>query len=99
MENRLKITVEVGPIPYEERVQLLTMLEKHGVSFRQNVKQEGKKYTRIYTAWTEVRGWASKQEVLNSILELYDAPEINDLFQKIALSVEAMTQNQEETVI
>ncbi|RLQ91334.1 PD-(D/E)XK nuclease family protein [Planomicrobium sp. Y74] len=95
VENRIKITVEVGPIPYEERYQLLTMLEKHGISFQQNAKQEGKKYTKIYTAWTEVKDWASKQEVLNSMLELYNAPEINDLFQKIALSVEGMAQHEE----
>ncbi|WP_341201111.1 PD-(D/E)XK nuclease family protein [Planomicrobium okeanokoites] len=93
--DRIKITVEVGPIPYEERYQLLTILEKHGISFQQNAKQEGKKYTKIYTAWTDVKDWASKQEVLNSMLELYNAPEINDLFRKIALSVEGMAQQEE----
>lgn len=94
-DERMKIAVEVGPIPYEERYQLLTILEKHGVSFQQNAKQEGKKYTRIYTAWTEIKDWASKQEVLKSMLELYNAPEINDLFRKIALSVEEMAQQEE----
>lgn len=98
-EERLKITVEVGPILYKERYQLLTMLEKQGITFQQNAKQEGKKYTKIYTAWTEVKDWASKQEVLNSMLELYDTPQINDVFQKIALSVEAMTQMQEEETV
>ncbi|MBZ5201567.1 PD-(D/E)XK nuclease family protein [Planomicrobium chinense] len=93
--ERLKITVEIGPIPYEERYQLLTMLEAHGVHFQQNAKQEGKKYTRIYTAWTEVKDWASKQEVLKSMLELYDAPKLNELFQKIALSVESMSEKAE----
>lgn len=91
-EERLKITVEVGPIPYKERHQLLTMLEKQGGTFQQSEKQEGRKYTKIYTAWTEVEDWASKQEVLNSMLELYEAPGINDLFRKIAVSPEAMTQ-------
>lgn len=95
VEDRIKITVEVGPIPYEERYQLLTMLEKQGINFQQNAKQEGKKYTKIYTAWTEVNDWASKQEVLKSMLELYNAPEINDLFQKIAMSVERMGQQEE----
>lgn len=95
VEDRIKITVEVGPIPYEDRYQLLTMLEKHGISFQQNAKQEGKKYTRIYTAWTEVKDWASKQEVLKSMMELYNAPEINDLFRKIALSVEGMAQQEQ----
>lgn len=98
VEDRIKITLEVGPISYEERVQLLTMLEKHGVSFQQNAKQEGKKYTRIYTAWTGVKDWGSKQEVLNSIMELYNAPEINDLFRKIALSVEGMAQQEQMQV-
>ncbi|MFP3358011.1 hypothetical protein R0K17_11705 [Planococcus sp. SIMBA_143] len=40
--ERLKITVEVGPIPYAERYRLLTELEKHSVSFQQSGKQEGK---------------------------------------------------------
>lgn len=34
VEDRIKIMVEVSPIPYEERVQLLTRLEKHDVSFQ-----------------------------------------------------------------
>lgn len=93
--ERLKITVEVGPIPYTERYRLLTELEKRGVSFQQSGKQEGKRYTRIYTAWTDVGDWASKQEVLKSMFMLYDAPELNDLFQKIALSVERMAQQKE----
>lgn len=88
--ERLKITVEVGPIPYAERYRLLTELEKRGVSFQQSGKQEGKRYTRIYTAWTDVGDWASKQEVLKSMFVLYDAPELNDLFRKIAESVEVM---------
>lgn len=98
VEERLKITVEVGPIAYGERLHLLTMLEKHGVNFQQNAKQEGKKNTRIYTAWVEVKDWASKQEVLKSMLDLYNAPELNDLYRKIALSVEAMTQKQEDMI-
>lgn len=90
VEDRIKITVEVGPIPYEERYQLLTMLGKHGISFQQNAKQEGKKHTKIYTACTEVKDWPSKQEVLKSMVELYNAPEINDMFRKTVLSVEGM---------
>lgn len=93
--ERLKITVEIGPIPYEERYQLLTIIETHSVHFQQNAKQEGKKYTRIYTAWIEVKDWASKEEVLKSMLELYDAPKLNELFQKIALSVESMSEKVE----
>lgn len=95
VENRIKVTVEVGPIPCEERYQLLSMLEKQGINFQQNAKQEGKKYTKIYTARTEVNDWASKQEVLKSMLQLYNAPEINDLFRKTVLSVEEMAQQEE----
>ena len=94
--ERLKITVEVGPIPHAERYRLLTELEKRGVSFQQSGKQEGKRYTRIYTAWTDVGDWASKQEVLKSMLVLYDAPELDDLFRKIAESVEVMGDAMEE---
>lgn len=70
-------------------------LEKQGVSFQQNAKMEGKKYTKVYTAWADVSDWASKQKVLKSMLELYEAPELNDLFRKIAQSVESMTQQDE----
>ncbi|MFP8782590.1 PDDEXK-like family protein [Planococcus plakortidis] len=94
--ERLKVTVEVGPIPYEERLRLLTELEKRGVSFQQSGKEEGKRYTRIYTAWTDVGDWASKREVLKSMFVLYDAPELNDLFRKIAESVEVMRDAVEE---
>ncbi|WP_180956279.1 MULTISPECIES: PD-(D/E)XK nuclease family protein [unclassified Planococcus (in: firmicutes)] len=97
--ERLKITVEVGPIPYAERYRLLTELENRDVSFQKSGKEEGKKYTKIYTAWTDVGDWASKQEVLKSMFVLYDAPELNDLFRKIAESVEAMADEEEAVLL
>lgn len=89
-DERLKVVVEVGPTPYDKRLNLLTELEKQGISFRSSAKLEGKKYTRIYTHTTDISDWANKQEIVEGMERLYHDPEINSAFKKIALAVEAM---------
>lgn len=81
-DDRLKINVEVGPIQQEKRYLLLSSLETQGVSFRQDAKMEGKKYTKIYTGVTTLANWSSKQEVVKGMFELYNDQLLAELFQK-----------------
>ncbi|WP_332698927.1 PD-(D/E)XK nuclease family protein [Halalkalibacter lacteus] len=97
-DERLKVNIEVGPIPFEERLKLLTALEFQGISFRTSAKLEGKKYTKIHTQTTEVLDWANKQEILEGMERLYHDPDINSTFKKIALAVETMEKEADEQI-
>jgi PD-(D/E)XK nuclease superfamily len=94
--ERLKVNIEVGPVPFEKRIKLLTALENQGISFRASAKLEGKKYTRIYTETTEVTDWANKQEIVEGMERLYHRPSLNATFKKIALAVETMEEKETE---
>ncbi|WP_161568824.1 PD-(D/E)XK nuclease family protein [Exiguobacterium sp. SH5S13] len=72
--KRLKLYVEVGPIDYAERLPLLEALEAKHISFWKSGKQEGKKFTRIYTETTEVSDWTNATFVKDAMTSLIDDP-------------------------
>ena len=72
--KRLKLYVEVGPIDYKERLPLLEALEAKNISFWKSGKQEGKKFTRIYTETTDVSDWTNATVVKEAMTSLIDAP-------------------------
>jgi hypothetical protein len=93
--EQLKVTVEVGPVPYEKRLKLLNAMESEGISFRPSAKIEGKKYTKIYTETTDIPDWANKQEIVKGMETLFHDPALIETFKRIALAVEKM-ENEEE---
>jgi hypothetical protein len=95
-DERLKINVEVGPTPFEKRLNLLTALENQGIPIRESGKLEGKKYTKIYTQTTDISDWAKKDGIVNGMERLYHDPKINSLFKKIALAVETVEEDREK---
>jgi hypothetical protein len=95
-DERLKINLEVGPIPYENRLKLLNNLESEGVNFRATGKMEGKKYTKIYTATSNVEDWSDKQDVLKEMIRLYEDSNLTSVFKKIALSLEKMSEEEKQ---
>jgi hypothetical protein len=94
-DDRLKINVEVGPIPFEKRLKLLNALENQGVSISPSAKQEGKKYTKIYTQTTEISDWANKQVIVEGMGRLYHDPDLHSLFKKVALAVASIEESSE----
>ena len=68
--KRLKLYVEVGPIDYAERLPLLEALEVKNISFWKSGKQEGKKFTRIYTDSIDVSDWTSASVVTDAMTSL-----------------------------
>ncbi|MGM0840273.1 MAG: PD-(D/E)XK nuclease family protein [Bacillota bacterium] len=94
-DDRLKINLEVGPIPYENRLRFLNSLESQGVKFRATAKMEGKKYTKIYTATSDVEDWSDLHRVLKDMTKLYDDPNLKSVFKKIALSLEKIGEENE----
>ncbi|MCT4781639.1 MULTISPECIES: PDDEXK-like family protein [Exiguobacterium] len=72
--KRLKLYVEVGPIDYTERLPLLEALEAKDISFWKSGKQEGKKFTRIYTETLDVSDWTNAANVKDAMTTLFHAP-------------------------
>jgi hypothetical protein len=88
--ERLKLTIEVGPLHHDNRIALLTALEGEGISIRSSSKMEGKKYTRIYNHFTEISDWANKREIVEGMEQLYHDPSTKSVFKKIASAVEKL---------
>ncbi|WP_051627685.1 PD-(D/E)XK nuclease family protein [Exiguobacterium chiriqhucha] len=72
--TRLKLYVEVGPIDFAERLPLLEALEAKNISFWKSGKQEGKKFTRIYTETTDVSDWTNAAVVKDAMTSLINDP-------------------------
>lgn len=96
--EQLKVSVEVGPVPFEKRLKLLNAMESQGISFRATGKMEGKKYTKIYTETTEIADWANKQEIVKGMETLFHDPNLKEIFKGIALAVEKMEQAEDAEV-
>lgn len=95
-DDQLKVNIEVGPVPYENRLNLLNALEEQGISIRASAKLEGKKYTKFYTQTTDISDWADKQRIVEGMGKLYHDSELNSLFKKIALAIETMNEEEQE---
>lgn len=94
-DERLKINVEVGPIPFEQRLKLLHALENQGISIRSSAKLEGKKYTKIFTSTISITDWANKQEIVTGMEQMYHDTALLSTFKKIACAVESMERGEE----
>jgi hypothetical protein len=68
--KRLKLYVEVGPIDYAERLPFLEALETKNISFWKSGKQEGKKFTRIYTDTIDVPDWTNATIITSAMTSL-----------------------------
>ncbi|MCQ6265126.1 PD-(D/E)XK nuclease family protein [Fictibacillus sp. WQ 8-8] len=88
--EKLKMIVEVGPVPDEKRIALLNALESEGFFIRSSSKMEGKKYTRIYNQVTDIPDWATKTEIVKGMERLYQDPLTKSTFKMIASAVEKM---------
>lgn len=94
--DRLKITIELGPISFEKRVTFLTELENQGIPIRPTAKSEERKYTKIYTQTTDISDWANKNELIHGMEGLYHDSKLEETFKRIALAVESMKEELQE---
>lgn len=96
--ERLKITIELGPIPFEKRLKFLTELENQGMLIRQSAKSEERKYTKIYTQTIDITDWANKNVIIQGMEQLYHDPTLEDTFKMIALAMESMKEEMQEEI-
>ncbi|WP_301107438.1 PD-(D/E)XK nuclease family protein [Sporosarcina sp.] len=81
--ERLKLTVEVGPLHQEKREPLLRSLEAAGIPIRPSAFEEGKKYTSIYTSFIEPVNWDTKEAIRSAMGALYKEQSYQQLAEQI----------------
>ena len=97
-DERLKLTIEVGPTPYEKRLPFLNDLEQQGIRIRPTAKMKERKFTRIHSQTVEIADWANKEQVLQGIDELYHSDETRKILKSIALAVESLHSDIQDTI-
>ncbi|MGN7387876.1 PD-(D/E)XK nuclease family protein [Sporosarcina sp. SAFN-015] len=72
VEDRLKLTVQVGPLHHENRVRLLQALKVRGVNVKEYAFEEGRQYTNIYMDADRPISWEDIDALVESMLRLYE---------------------------
>ncbi|AIE60225.1 hypothetical protein MGA3_07050 [Bacillus methanolicus MGA3] len=100
-DNRLKLTVEVGPLDYEARLRLLNTLERKGVKIKEKSKEQGAMYTRIYTSAIKVENWADKKEIVEAMNRLYNKEDFYSICTAISGAIHEIVygQNSDDEMI
>jgi hypothetical protein len=81
--NRLMLKIEVGPLHQEKRLELLHALRNQGLVIKDASFEDGKKYTGIYTSFLPLTNWESKEAICQTMIQMYDAAEYQELKGKI----------------
>ncbi|MDE3839046.1 hypothetical protein C0966_06630 [Bacillus methanolicus] len=92
--NRLKLTVEVGPLDFEERLRLLNALENKGVKIKEKSKENGAKYTRIYSSAVKIENWADKREIVEAMNGLYNKKDFHAIIAAISGTIHDIVYGQ-----
>ncbi|MGM9973432.1 MAG: PD-(D/E)XK nuclease family protein [Clostridiaceae bacterium] len=95
-DSRLRLIVEVGPIEYESRLALLEKLQESGLSIKEKSKQEGARYTRIFTKAIDINNWNDKSDLTQGMLDLYNSSEFTSLKNRVAAILNNNTPINEE---
>lgn len=82
-DNRLKFTLEIGPLESQKRLALLTRLEGKGKTISLVAKRPKALYTRIYTSTCNISNWSDEDVVINAMNELFNDEECKNVIQML----------------
>ncbi|GLV65016.1 hypothetical protein Bmyc01_36850 [Bacillus mycoides] len=82
-DNRLKLTLEIGPIESQKRLVLLTRLESKGRKISKAAKRPEASYTRIYTNTSNISNWSDEDIVIQAMSELFNDMECQNVIQML----------------
>ncbi|PFI26386.1 PD-(D/E)XK nuclease family protein [Bacillus cereus] len=82
-DNRLKLTLEIGPIESQKRLVLLTRLESKGRKISTAAKRPEASYTRIYTNTSNISNWSDEDVVMNAMNELFNDTNCQNVIQML----------------
>lgn len=96
-DGRMKLTIEVGPLEqYENRLKLLCKLEENGVTIKEKAKENGAKFTRIYTIYMDVKDWADQDEILQVMNNIYNNADFNRVVSAIDDTIASFINGEED---
>ncbi|PFN25107.1 PD-(D/E)XK nuclease family protein [Bacillus cereus] len=76
-DNRLKLTLEIGPLESQKRLALVTRLESKGK------KVSAAAHTRIYTNTSNISNWSDEDVVMNAMNELFNDTNCQNVIQML----------------
>lgn len=82
-DNRLKLTIEIGPLEHSNRIILLNKLEEKGVRIKEKSKLPDACYTRIFTDTKSVANWDDKDEILKVMNDIYNSENCKKVINNI----------------
>ncbi|EFI64715.1 PD-(D/E)XK nuclease family protein [Bacillus anthracis] len=98
-DGRMKLTIEVGPLEqHENRLKLLCKLEENGITIKEKAKENGAKFTRIYTVYRDVKDWADQDEILQVMNNIYNSAEFNQVVSAIDDAIASFINGEDDDV-
>ena len=82
-DNRLKLTLEIGPLESQKRLMLLTRLESKGRKISAAAKRPEASYTRIYTNTSNISNWSDEDIVIQAMNELFNDKDCQNVIQML----------------
>ncbi|WP_144507803.1 PD-(D/E)XK nuclease family protein [Bacillus thuringiensis] len=98
-DGRMKLTIEVGPLEqHENRLKLLCKLEENGITIKEKAKENGAKFTRIYTVYRDVKDWADQDEILQVMNNIYNNADFNQVVSAIDDTIASFINGEDDDV-
>lgn len=82
-DKRLKLTLELGPINFDERILIINKLEKLRIKISDYAKRSESNYTRLFSKAIPIEDWANSKEIFEVMNILYNNADLQDKLRKI----------------
>ncbi|WP_391206641.1 PD-(D/E)XK nuclease family protein [Psychrobacillus sp. L4] len=92
-DDRLKLTIEVGPLHYDKRKRLLNALAFKGIAIKERALEEGAKFSRIYTSFETPESWNDKNNIALCMKKLLGNPDYLTLIEYIREAISLSKQD------
>lgn len=70
-DDRLKLTLELGPLYADQRQAVIIALESMGLPFASKSKQQTARFTRIFSKSKVIKDWDDEEAIFNEMEELF----------------------------
>jgi hypothetical protein len=77
-DDRLKLTVELGPLQIEKRLEMVKELENFGLSLNEQSKLPSSRFTRLASKAKVISDWNDEVEVYEMMGKLFNDLKIQD---------------------
>lgn len=82
-DRRLKLTLELGPIKYDDRINIINQFENMGMKISNQAKRTESKYTRLFSQTIFINNWTNSDELYKAMTILYNDKDLQNKLIKI----------------